>query len=244
MGDTGFDFPAFLDDYLFRLPYFPFYFTVHCAILCAVIRRHATSLLPSHSFLLGFFMAFLGRFLCAVLCGGLDRFLDHVLEIPIYALTWLLLNCSPSDLLYRFLNKPYSIFVSRLLYCVIEIRGVCQGVDTGRSAFGSATGSVLLAVLLSSSESFIWLLFWPETRMLADRVVRRNFAIGLVYLVVCKKWELQVGQLVFKMCALSFVIVVLIADAAVYGVGQGRGIDVTLMEYLAPFLTYSGGELA
>jgi hypothetical protein len=209
-----------------------------------VIRRHASALSPRDSFLLGFFMTFLGRFLAAVLCGGLDQFLYHVHEIPVYSAGWLLVNCAPSDLLYRVLDLPYSIFISRLLYCIIEIRGICQGVDIGRSVFGSATGSVLLAVLLSSSESFIWLIFWPETRMLSDRVVRRNFAIGLAYLVVRRFLvddSSQIQEFAFRMAALSLVVVILIADAIIYGVGQRKGIDVTLVDYLATRRWYSGG---
>jgi hypothetical protein len=228
---------ALLDYYLFRLPYFPFYFVVHVIWICAVIRRSDAGFDTLRSFFTGGFMAFFGRILVAFLCGGFDGFLDHVFEGPIYGLIWVLVNHSLFDLFYQFLTIDFTIVGCHILYCVIQVRHICLGVDTGSAVFGSAAGSVLLSVALSSSESLIWLLFCRETRMFSDRVIRRNLLMGIAYLFVGYS-----QPFIFKICSLILSILILIADIVLYGVTASEGIDVTFLPSLGRFFRFSGGD--
>lgn len=112
-----------LFDLVFHAPFFPFFYALHCARVCAQIRR-AT---PVHglqwwrSFALGFCLVYGPRIFLGWVINRRPA-TSFVEAAAVYAGAWALFNITPFDLVARFFNR----FVPKFLLAVFSEFGAGQ----------------------------------------------------------------------------------------------------------------------
>ena len=92
-----------------------------------------------------------------------------LLQKPMYIyytiLIWYIVNCSPKDIVFRLLKSSFFVFIFEIILGIIYTREICHGYLIGLREFpDSYLCPFLIATILSSTESFIWLLFYEENR--------------------------------------------------------------------------------
>ena len=235
-------------DYLFLTRHFPVFFVLQSIWICVIVRRMAPSFKWFKSYLTSAFMAFLGRVVVALVTGRHAPLFDNPLYVPIFTAIWFLMNCSPFDLCHKIVTFPPFLFLYQFVYALIQVRETCHGVDIGLRAFPrSPVGAFLISAILSSSESFVWLLVGPESRDFGQCATLRNAAVAVSYLMLTQYPDRFEGIVVperemLKMIILGVYCGLVLLNNLIFGLRDPRGFDITLLTYLGKVFTYKGAK--
>lgn len=237
-----------VDEYLFQGRHFPCFFVFEVIWICLIIRRFAPHFEWFKSYLVAGFMSLFGRALAAFVTLRNPPLLEEPLYIPLFTILWFLVNCSPFDLVHKILSSGPILLILQNIYTVIQVREVVHGVDIGFSSFGTVVGAILLSAMLSSTSSFIWLLFENGTREFSNQMILRNLLVAFFYLQLLHKPSFTI-ELPFPVTAEYVRMYALIAylslgfvNNLVFGLRGRAGIDVTLLSYIGKLLTYCGDK--
>lgn len=236
-------------DYIFLGRHFPFFCVFHIVWICIAVRRHAPRFSPMKSFLTTGCMVFLGRIVTAFVLTRKPLLIDQPLYIVFFLVVWFLVNCSPWDFVHKIITWPPFIVVFQLVYTIIQVRGATHGVDMGLKAFNQcAVGGILTAVILSSSECFVWLLInEPPTREFSGCTFLRNLFIAVSYFCVTEYSEffsdyIDTSRKSVKLYALTVCLVVCLLNQIFFGLWDRRGIDITFLSYVGKLFSYKGNR--
>jgi hypothetical protein len=234
-------------DYLFLTLHFPIFFLIQSVWICTVVRRCSSNFPWWKSFVISSFMTFLGRVVVAFVTLRRPPLFENPLYIPLFIAIWVLVNCSPFDIVYSLLNFAPVSFVFQYAFALVQVREVSHGVDLGLRAFPAGTGALLISLVLTSTESFVWLLFSPETREFSNRVVLRNFAAAVAYLVLTEypelfpEWVDKTKEGV-KIWTLGVYALIVFVDLIVFRLRGRNGFDVTFLSYIGLLCRYCGDK--
>jgi hypothetical protein len=236
-------------DYLFLTSHFPIFFILHAFWICVVVRRCGDRLKWWESYVVAGLMTLLGRVLIACITGRRCPVFDNVLYIPAYSAIWLVVNCCPFDCVYSVLNSRPIAAIAQFAFALVQVRETCHGVDIGLRAFPSGTGAILIAVMLSSTESFVWLLFGQEpTREFSNQAVLRNLFCALLYFGLTQypektpSWVESSKEGVKIWALIAYLGLVLIEMVIFWEIRGRKGIDITLLSYVGKALSYTGNK--
>jgi hypothetical protein len=194
-------------------------------------------------------MTLLGRVLIAFVTGRRCPVFDNVIYVPAYSAIWFVVNCCPWDVVYSILNSRPVAVLAQFAFALVQVRETCHGVDIGLRAFPSGTGAILIAVVLSSTESFVWLLFGQEpTREFSNRVILRNLLCAGLYFGLTQfpektpPWVDKSKEGVTIWALIGYLGLVLIEMVIFWEIRGRSGIDVTLLSYVGKIFKYTGNQ--
>jgi hypothetical protein len=235
-------------EFLFLYEHFPVLFFIRSTWLCLQVRSFHHKIDWRKSLLLALTLTFVGRTLTAF-CARRGPFLDtRSLYIFILIGIWYLVNCSPGDVIFKFLNRDIFWVAFQILHSIIQVRQVCHGADIGLLVLTEGgAGAVLLSAVLASTECVIWIMVTNECRTLSNAVIMRNLVTAIVYCAIAQNPDLartlgEVGKMDMKLLFAAAYVAIAVLDMAWYGVRGRKGIDVTLLSYLGLCLNYHGGK--
>ncbi|OHT03047.1 hypothetical protein TRFO_29666 [Tritrichomonas foetus] len=238
-----------IHQFFFFTTYSPLFLFCQTVWICINLRRFAPRLTWWQSYLLCGFMALSGKYLALFMTYSPSPLLEHPLDIIILSFAWMLVNCSSSDFFYRIMSWnfifPFFLVLLQIVFCLIQVRSVCFGCDTGSSKYPSSfTGQFFVAIIYSSMDSFVWMLFLQKSRDFSNRSILRNAAISIIYLYF-KQYPMffelfEVTEKSLKVYLLIIGLTIVIIDDAVFGVLAPKGIDITGLTYISRAVTYYG----
>lgn len=244
--DALFDLSADLvHDYLFLTPHFPVFTVLQLVFICSAARKGLANKAWTCNIATTFLMAFAGRTAAALLTRRPTPLFENEYYVPLFLLVWFLVNCSPFDAVYRLIDTRVCSLVLQLAYGLIQVRETCHGVDIGLKRYhSSAVGPVLISFLLSSAESFIWVLKNKDVRFFSTKVILRNVAFSIAYMVLtggcAAGFSYDRGETKIALWALTSVVTVV--DCALFGIVGNGAVDVTLLSYLSYVVEYKGDK--
>ena len=235
---------------IFKIEYFPVFFIIQCFFICLSIRRHATRLPWFKSLMFTGFMFLTGRVITAFVCFKPNPFLQNPFYLPCFLLVWFLVNASPYDIVYKICEFPPVFFILQILYCIIQTRQVVSGISIGESQYPDSPPSiVLISVILSSAESFIFIITNQKSRDFSTAVLSRNLLAASSIVIhkhfheyldkICKITNMQLQLII-----LIINILIAIANDIIYGLKDNNSIDVTFLTYLIRLCPYYGHSLS
>lgn len=232
-------------DYMFLSPHFPIFFILQITLICYVSRINLRNKSWTNNIITTFLMAFTGRILAAFFTKRSPPLFDNEYYIPLFLMVWFLINCSPFDIVYRIINNRFLALVLQFCYGLIQVRETCHGIDIGMRRFrNSAVGAILISFLLSSSESFIWILNNNDVRFFSSKVMMRNIAFSIIYYTFFNNILNYFDFRREEVKILLFVLVSLITliDCVLFGIRSNKSIDITLLSYLSNVVEYKGNK--
>ena len=239
--------PEVVDATLFSTGHFPYFFVFEVIWICLIIRRFAPQFEWHKSYLVAGFMSLFGRALAAFVIQRNPPLLEEPLYVPIFSVLWFLMNCSPYDLVHRVLSLAPVVIVLQLAYTVVQVREIVHGVDIGFSQFGTGVGAILFSAMLSSTASFVWLLFADGTREFSNQMILRNLLVSWLYLQLVHKGVAQympfaIDRMSARLCAWGAYVVLAAIDNVLFGLRGRKGADITLLTYIGKLLTFCGDK--
>jgi hypothetical protein len=241
--------PELAHDYLFLTVHFPIFFVLHAAWICVVVRRCGSGLESWQSYAVAGLMTLLGRVLVAFVTWRRCPVFDNILYIPLFSLIWLAVNCCPLDVVYSILNSRPIAALAQFGFALVQVRELCHGLDIGLRAFPSGTGAILIAVMLSSTESFAWLLFGQTpTREFSNQATLRNLLCAMIYFGLTQfpekipSWVNATKENV-KLWVLAGYLGIVLLEMVIFWDIRGRnGIDLTGLSYFGMIFKYTGNQ--
>ena len=215
-------------DYMFLTPHYPFFFFFHTFWICYVIRRHAPQMKQHESLITAASITLLSRALTAYFAERPPALFDNIYYFPGFLLIWFVMNYFPFDLIYKIVSFAPVAFVSQFVFALVQVRESCHGIDIGLRAFpASPVGAILLSLILSSTESLVWLLKNPKTREFSTRVIIKNLITAITYFTLVHYHELfddfiQTGREYVKIYAFGVYSAITLLNMIIYGL-RGRG---------------------
>jgi len=231
---------------LFLTRHFPVFFVLQTAWVCIILRRFAAQFSWRKSFATAGFMALFGRVLVGFVTHRRPPLFETPMYVVVFVLIWFLMNCSPFDIVHRILSLPPFLLLMQAAYAAIQVRECCHGVDIGLRAYPtSAVGAVIVSIILSSTECFIWLLVAEGVREFSSVVILRNIATACAFFAITQYPELwppgvPTDRLTVKMLALGGYLAVAFLDQVVFRLRGKGGLDVTLLSLVGLVFRYRG----
>ena len=233
---------------LFFSRHYPVFFIFHAFWICICVRKFNSNFKWMKSFLLSFFMVLFGRVCTAYFTDRLPVILENTGYITYTILIWFLVNCSPFDFVYRLIKNGFFALIFQIIMGIIQTREICHGYLIGLRAFpNSATGSIIIPIILSSTESLIWLLFCAEHRSFGMRVVLRNILLSSAYYVLFTYPELLKQYIIYditvpilRISILAVIEIIVFLDTIFFGFKLSKGLDITFLTYLTYIFTFKG----
>ena len=239
---------SILLDLLFNSKNFPIFFIFQVISICVAVRRFGKKFEWYQSYLIAAFMSLFGRVLTAFITQRNPPLLEEPLYVPVFTILWFLVNCSPRDFFYMILSTSPFAFILELIYALVQVRDCTCGVDIGYKCFPQgAVGAILVSVIMSSTPSFVWLLFESGARQFSNRTILRNLGLATAYFHITHRPEyfgqyINTDKDIVKVYALVLYITISLIDQIVFG-WRGRGeIDITLLTYIGILFEYTGNK--
>ena len=232
-----------------NIEYFPTFFSIQCLFICLTIRRHAKKLSWAKSLMFCSLMVHCGRAIAAFICYRPNPLLQNTHYFPTFLVIWFLVNASPFDIVHRVCNFPPTLVLLQVVYAVIQTRQVVNGIELAQLQYpNSLTGIILISVVLSSTESFIFIITHQKSRDFSTAVLSRNIAAA-VALVLHKNYSEYFDKIIkfstgdLQLIILAFNIAIAIMNDIVYGLKSNESVDVTLLTYFIRLFPYFGSEI-
>lgn len=232
-----------------NIDYFPIFFSIQCLFICLAIRRHAKKLSWVKSLIFSMLMVHCGRIIAAFVCYRPNPLLQNTLYFPIFLVIWFLVNASPFDIVHKFFNFHPIFVLLQIIYAVIQTRQIINGIELAELQYpNSLTGITLISVVLSSTESFIFIITHQKSRDFSTAVLSRNM-IAASSLVIHKNYSQYFDKIVklskgdLQLIILVCNIVIAIVNDIVYGLKSNKSIDVTFLTYFIRLFPYYGSDV-
>ena len=237
-------------DYLFLSTHFPIFFIIQSLFICLIVRKSEFSKKWWKSLLISWSMTMFGRIFTAIFTGRRPPLLENPIYTPLFLLIWFLINCSPLDLIYKLFNLKIMNFLLQLLNSIIQIRETCHGIDFGLRAFPSSiVGSILLSSILSSSDSFIFLIVKGKSKDFNDKTIYKNLLISIFYLFITQYPEyfqdyLDTTKEYIKINLLFLNLIITFINNLIFGINSNNSIDWTLFSYFGYIFSFKGNSVS
>jgi len=238
MSFRNFSWPAAADSLHIQIGFFPWgeraFFAIEAVSVCVAVRRHASALGAAQSYFLAAFMSLVGRILVSIVIHSPIPIFKDGFYVCDFTLIWLAVNYLFFDIPYKILN--HSIVLVLLPFrSFVQVRQLCDGCDLAvRFPQISFVGQIFLSSILSSADSFLWLLCCEETRDFSNRVIFRNLIGSILYAEIVSREALVTGT-AMRLYMLAFYNVLHVLDMLLFGIRSRQGIDVTLLTYVWRF---------
>jgi len=235
-------------DFLFLTVHFPIFFILQSIWICIIVRNNQPKLDWWQSLLISFSLSSLGRVLVALFTNRRPPLLENPYYTPFFVLIWFCINSFPFDIFYRVCNSGFFFFLLQLCQSLIQIRESSHGIDIGLRAFPSSiVGSVAISLVLSSVDSFIWLLFFSQTRDWSVRSILKNLAFASCYLALTQYPEyfsdyVDTTREGVKIYGWGIFSIISLIDNIIFGLKTPKGIDFTFLTYIAKIFKYRGNQ--
>jgi len=231
--------------FLFNSKHFPLHFSVQSIATCISLRKISKKQPWWKSLMLGSLTTLVGRVLIAYVTERPNPLFENPFLLPTFFFIWFLVNASPFDLICRFICFPPVIFVVECLYAIVQVRQIIHGISIAEKAFvNSVTGIISVSLILSSSESFIWIFTGRESRDFSVPVIMKNIILTCSYYYFLKN-PVTIGHVVFEKTQLSFCmlfirLIEVIINDIVFGIDSTKSIDLVLYHFFGKFVPYYG----
>lgn len=225
---------------LFQSHSFPFYYVMFCCYVCIQYRNHFKLETWDRGLVIGLFACITGKMLAAFICYRDCPIFDNSFYIPIYILIWFCINAFPFDIFYKFFNSNSLYFAQQIIYSLIQVREIVHGTNLGYGLYSqSVSGVSMVAIILSSATSCVWLIADLKSRDLSKETIYRNLVASAFSALSLA------GYIPLSRCAVSFILFFIfvcsnIINDIAFGLRSDRCLDITGISYLLSVLPYSG----
>ena len=232
----------------FKIEYFPFFFIIQCLYICLTIRRHATKLPWHKSLMFTAFMVHSGRVITAFVCYRSNPFIENPFYFPSFLMIWFLINASPFDIVYKICNFSPAFTLLQLLYCIIQTRQIVNGISIGMNQYPeSPPGIVLISLVLSSAESFFFIITNQKSRDFSTAVLSRNL-LASSSIVLHQHFHsysdkiIPISNYQLQLIILVINVIIAVANDIIYGLKSNDSIDITFLTYFIRLFPYYGSS--